>query len=367
MILGLVQVSNFRNLDNLTLKPNPCLNIVVGANGSGKSSILEAIHYLGFSRSFRTSKHKNVIQHGKEQFTVYGKLQLDAVERRLGIIRTRDDECVVSIDGLRSKSTADLVSQLPVQIFTPQSSELIFGAPNLRRKFSDWLLFHVEPEINQVFANFRRCSQQVNALYKKSFNTLINFNDSEIAYWTSQLCMFGEHINDKREKLINSELQELILFNLSAFLPEFSFEISYYRGWERDLSLHDSLVKNVARDVKNGYVGYGPHKADIRIKVFGLPVEEVLSRGQLRMLVAALQIAQAEYLKKKLDKTVVFLLDDIGAELDVSKQALFIDKLLATESQLFVSAISAIQLSFLDGYKNKKVFHVEHGQVIEEI
>ncbi|NCP65598.1 MAG: DNA replication/repair protein RecF [Paraglaciecola sp.] len=367
MILGLVQVSNFRNLDNLTLKPSPSLNIIVGANGSGKSSILEAIHYLGFSRSFRTSKHKNVIQHGKEEFTVHGKLQIGALERRLGLVRTRDDECLVSIDGLKSKSTADLVSQLPVQIFTPQSSELIVGAPNLRRKFSDWLLFHVEPEINQVFANFRRCSQQVNAIYKKSFSSGINFNEREIDYWLLQFCEFGQYISHKRETLLNSELQELILFNLSAFLPEFSFEISYYRGWEKDLSLYESLVKNVTRDLKNGYLGNGPQKADIRIKVRGLPVEEVLSRGQLRMLVAALQIAQAEYLKKKLDKTVVFLLDDIGAELDVSKQVLFIDKLLATGSQLFVTAISAIQLSYLDGYKNKKVFHVEHGQVIEEI
>lgn len=364
MMLDLVQVSSFRNIDEFSIVPSSKLNVFFGANGSGKSSVLEAIHYLGFARSFRTSKHKNVIQHEKNEFTVFGSVKDSTSAYKLGLSRKTDNTCVVSINGAKTNSAVDLVSLLPVQIFTPQSSELIVGSPKLRRKYLDWVLFHVEHNFSKEYAIYRRCLLQVNAIYKQKRSST---KDSEETFWLEQLGNAGECISARRSELMAGEFVGFIQYNLQEFLPEFNFELSYHKGWEKDFSLADSLVKSQIKDKKMGFVSVGPHKADVRIKINGISAEEVLSRGQLRMLVAAMQIAQAQYLFTVNKKSVVFLLDDIGAELDLQKQQLFVTSLIKTGSQLFVTAIDKEKMGYLNQYSNKKLFHVEHGQVIEEI
>lgn len=364
MKLDTVQITNFRNIEVLSIVPDAKLNIFFGANGSGKSSILEAIHYLGFTRSFRTAKHKNVIQHSKPSFTVFAEINSDNAYHKLGFSRAADDTCLVSVDGIKSRSAVDLVSRIPVQFFSPQSSELILGSPKLRRRYIDWLLFHVEQHFAFMFAQYRRCLSQVNASYKqKSYAK----NAKEGQFWTERYCLLGEEISALHEQLLQSEFRQYIEYNLKEFLPEYSFDIAYYKGWDKNLRLGEALDKSYEADRNRGFVSVGPHKSDLRIKIDGILAHEILSRGQVRMMVAALQIAQTQYLHAKLSKSVVFLLDDIGAELDSQKQELFINKLLATESQLFVTAIDYKQLQYISNYPSKKLFHVEHGQAREEI
>jgi DNA replication and repair protein RecF len=362
MKLDKVQISHFRNINDLSLTAHEGLNVFLGANGSGKSSILEALHYLGFARSFRTHKHKSVISHDKPGFTVFCTAIIEAgIQQKFGISRLSNDSCIVNINGYKSSRATDLASYLPIQIFTPQSSDLLIGAPKLRRRYLDWLLFHVEQSFNLDFQIYSRSLKHLNALYK-SYQP-----EQSLGYWNDILCEKGELISLKREKLLNAHLIHLINLNLKDFLPEFSFEISYYRGWEKGYSLTEAVLKNRQRDQKNGFLSVGPHKADLRIKTQGVIAHEVLSRGQLRMLVAGMQLAQTQYLHAQTDKTSIFLLDDVGAELDEEKRKVFISRLNTSDTQLFVTAIDIKQLEFLENYNDKKVFHVEHGQVREEI
>lgn len=362
MKLDTVQISHFRNIDDLSLTAHKNLNVFLGENGSGKSSILEALHYLGFARSFRTQKHKNVISYGQSGFTVFCSTVVEkGYQQKFGISRQSDDTCIVNINGAKSKRATDLASYLPIQIFTPQSSELLIGAPKLRRRYLDWLLFHVEQSFNLDFQIFSKALKHLNALYKS------NQAEQSLEYWNNILCEKGEAISSKRASLLNEHLIQLINANLKDFLPEFSFEISYYRGWEKGSSLAEAVLKNKQRDQKNGFLSVGPHKADLRIKTKGIIAHEVLSRGQLRMLVAGMQLAQTQYLHAQTAKSSIFLLDDVGAELDEEKRKVFISRLNTSDTQLFVTAIDIKQLEFLENYNDKKVFHVEHGQVREEI
>jgi DNA replication and repair protein RecF len=362
MKLDKVQISHFRNIDDLTLTAHKSLNVFLGENGSGKSSILEALHYLGFARSFRTQKHKNVISYLKSSFTVFcSTISENEQHQKFGISRHINDSCTVNINGQKSKRATDLASYLPIQIFTPQSSELLLGAPKLRRRYLDWLLFHVEQSFNFDYQVYNKSLKHLNALYKS------NQADQSLSYWNNILCEKGEAISSIRTSLLDEHLIQLINVNLKEFLPEFSFEISYYRGWEKGINLYDAILKNRPRDQKNGYLSVGPHKADLRIKTHGINAHEILSRGQLRMLVAGMQLAQTQYLHSQTSKSSIFLLDDVGAELDEEKRKVFISRLNTAETQLFVTAIDIKQLDFLKNYNDKKVFHVEHGQVREEI
>jgi DNA replication and repair protein RecF len=362
MKLDKVQISHFRNINDLSLTAHDSLNVFLGANGSGKSSILEALHYLGFARSFRTHKHKSVISHDKTGFTVFCTAVVeDGIQQKFGISRLANDSCIVNINGYKSSRATDLASFLPIQIFTPQSSDLLLGAPKLRRRYLDWLLFHVEQSFNLDFQVYSRSLKHLNALYK-------SYQPKQgLDYWNDILCEKGESISSKRANLLNEHLIQLINANLKDFLPEFSFEISYYKGWDKGYSLTDAILKNRQRDQKNGFLSVGPHKADLRIKTKGVNAHEILSRGQLRMLVAGMQLAQTQYLHAQTDKTSIFLLDDVGAELDEEKRKVFISRLNTSDTQLFVTAIDIKQLEFLENYNDKKVFHVEHGQVREEI
>ncbi|MEP0355536.1 DNA replication/repair protein RecF [Paraglaciecola sp.] len=364
MKLDRVQISDFRNLDNLSFRPNKNINVFIGENGSGKSSILEALHYLGFARSFRTSKHKNVIQAKKNCFTIFcsSKSDDDGPPNKLGISRHRDDSCVVNINGIKSKKASDLVSCLPIQIFTPQSSDLLLGAPKLRRRYVDWLLFHVEHAFNLESSVLSKSLKQLNALYKDK-----GAKHQDDSYWKDLFCKQSNTITDYRQNILNNGLIPMIYSILTDFLPEFCFEISYYRGWEKELSLKQCLDKNSLKDRRNGFVSVGPHKADLRVKIGGIGAHEILSRGQLRMLVASMQLAQTLFLQTITNKPSIFLLDDIGAELDEDKRRIFISRLSQSNTQLFVTAIDINQLDFIKNYNEKTVFHVEHGHVREEI
>lgn len=369
MKLDSIQVSQFRNIESLSISPSPDVNLVYGENGSGKSSFLEAIHFLGYGRSFRTHKPKNVIRDGSEKFTIFVECSRESEESiKVGIQRSLDDAFLCSINGQRSNKISDIVSLVPVQLFTPQSIELIIGSPSSRRKFLDWGLFHVEQSFHELSKHYQRVLRHRNALLKRFQTMQINTNttnSSELDYWSHQLVLLGDKIDQLRRAYW--EAFEAPFRRISGeFLPEFSFDLSYYRGWDKTFSLEENISKKLDVDTRYGYTTSGPHKGDFRLRVNGKPVSEVLSRGQLRMVVAALHIAQSNHLFSAVQQGGIFLLDDLGAELDEQHREKFVRELIASNAQLFLTAIEQSQFVIPSEINNKKLFHVKHGHVTEE-
>ncbi|MCU7553620.1 DNA replication/repair protein RecF [Alteromonas sp. ASW11-19] len=362
MKLDEVQLTNFRNISQVTLRPSPRLTVVSGVNGSGKSSLLEGLYYLGYGRSFRTKKHQSVIAHEQQGFSVFARcVDEQGTEIKVGLERNRHDEFTCSIDGTHSTRLSDLVSKIPIQLFTPQSTDLILGSPSERRRFCDWGLFHVEHDFHLLSQQYQKLLRHRNALLKQQANLAA----PEHQYWESQFDTVANHITAKRQVYVD-KLTPIFEQFLAGFLPEFTVTVSYYKGWEKDATLSGSLVKKAEYDGKIGHTSVGPHKADIRFKLNGANAQEILSRGQLRMAVAALQLAQTALFSDLTAKKSIFLLDDVGAELDIDKRERFIDGLLDMDTQVFVTAIERSQLNFINKYNDKRMFHVEHGHVTEE-
>lgn len=365
MIIERIESTHFRNSSKNSLQLSENLNIFFGKNGSGKSSVIESIYLLGFGRSFRTNKLGSCIQHEKSSFSLFATakptVKPDSLEHlKVGLSRSRNREFICQINGERGKKLSELVSLFPIQLFTPQSTDLIIGSPKDRRRFLDWGVFHVEHNYRQCIRSFKLVLRQRNALLKNK-----HLDTQQVAIWDEKFCELSDSLSLMRKQYIDTFKP---IFNeiQVKFLSEFRVELEYNKGWKDNESLLKSIQSRFGQDRQIGLTSVGPHKADIKFKIAGRDASEVLSRGQLRMVVAALLLAQTKAFNAITGSSSIFLLDDLGAELDESRRELFLDELVKTNAQVLVTAIDQEQLKFASKYDNKKMFHVEHGSVKEE-
>ena len=351
MLLEKLNIQGVRNLAPAKLTFTG-LNVFAGDNGSGKTSLLEAIHYLGLGRSFRTHLASRVINHDKDELVIWGQTD----DHAIGLQRSRKGDIAIKIDGDKVNRLTRLVECLPLQVITPDSFALLTSGPKSRRQFIDWGVFHLEPQFYPVWNNCKRLLRQRNSLLKKKASY------REISFWDKELCSYAEQLTSLRKAYIDS-FNPVLQGIIDRFLPGVAISSGYTPGWDQKFDLSELLQKNYARDIALGYTVSGPHKADLRLRCGNIPVHEVLSRGQLKLLTCALRIAQGMHLKQQGNKNTIYLVDDLASELDHEKRGLLIDQLVATSAQLFISVIEPTQIAAQIEQYQATLFHVEHGAV----
>ncbi|MDO6500599.1 DNA replication/repair protein RecF [Photobacterium sanguinicancri] len=358
MALTRLIIKDFRNIEACDVTLSASFNFLIGANGSGKTSVLEAVHYLGHGRSFRSHLTSRVIRHEQNELFIHGRIQHDNhLELPLGLNKKRDGTAEVKIAGETGQKMAQLAQVLPLQLITPEGFELLSGGPKFRRAFIDWGVFHVEPRFYQAWSRIKRLTKQRNALLKTAQSY------RELSYWDQELAQLAESISVWRDEYLQAVKVKATEI-CQGFLPEFDIQLGYYRGWEKETPYAELLKRNFERDCQLGYTVGGPHKADLRIKVAGTPVEDVLSRGQLKLMMCALRLAQGTHLTEATGKQCIYLIDDFASELDSHRRALLAQRLKETNAQVFISAISENHVADLQD-ENGKMFHVEHGKITE--
>ena len=357
MQLTRIDVRNLRNLTGISINPSPGLNILEGANASGKTSFLEAIHLLGLARSFRTLKSEHLVQHGEESLILFAMLDKGATHR-IGLQRYTDSRLEIHLDGARAESRTVLANLLPLQLITPESLSLVTGNPEERRQYLDWLLFHVEQSFHSIWSAYQRSLRQRNALLRsEQYRTL--------PQWTEGLVEAGENINTLRQSLL-SELLPHIQHYVSLLLPDVAFNLHYRQGWKREETLAEALDRTVDTDIKMKYTTAGPHRADVILRVDEEKAVDVFSRGQLKLLLSALKLAQMALFCQRKGTSAVVLIDDLPAELDSDHRNLLLAQLQALGTQVFVTATDSSLLNF-SAWPETKVFHVEHGEIKEVV
>lgn len=349
-------IQQFRNIKACDLSLSPGFNFLVGANGSGKTSVLEAIYLLGHGRSFKSNLTGRIIQYGCNELVVHGRLLSDQkIALAVGINKQRDGSTEVKIGGQSGQKLSHLAQVLPLQLIHPEGFELLTQGPKLRRAFIDWGVFHSEPAFFEVWNRFRRLNKQRNALLRTAQSY------QELGYWDQELAQLADKIDQWRQ----SYVEQLIIHAQSLcqdFLPEFELTFSYSRGWDKNSDYRQILKENFERDQQLGYTVVGPNKADLKIKANAIPVQDILSRGQLKLMVCALRVAQGQHLTQLTGKSCIYLMDDFASELDSQHRKRLAERLIKTKAQVFVSSITSSQVTDMIA-ANSRMFHVEHGTI----
>ncbi|PAJ75901.1 DNA replication/repair protein RecF [Pseudoalteromonas sp. NBT06-2] len=362
MSLEILTIKNFRNIEDLSLLPVDGINIIYGANGSGKTSLLESIYYLSHGKSFRTSKHKNIIRKKQNEFIIHGKKSINNLSIPVGLSKNQVGEINIKIQGKPSRKISELAQLIPVQIITPESYSLFFGGPKERRKFLDFGLFHVEHQFFSLWQSFNKVLKQRNALLKQKPK---NYYD-EIRFWDKEFVRLSVSINNLRLSYINrfnTQFFDKICVDLE--LVE-NLSLEFNPGWKTTTELTDILSENFERDLKQGFTSKGPHKADFSFSVDGTSVENYFSRGQLKLLLYALKVTQNSLIETETNKQSILLIDDLPSELGEDTRGK-VGKLLAQcDSQIFITAIESDCISaVVEPMKRKlEMFHVKHGKLI---
>jgi DNA replication and repair protein RecF len=348
MSLTELRVENLRCVEQASLEFSPELNVISGENGAGKTSILEAIFLLGRGRSFRTRLSEKLIRHGQSRLTVFGRTdggspQAAGVEVSRAGTRAR-------INGQDAESLLALSSVLPVQSIDPEIHKLIDQGPERRRRWLDWLVFHVEPTFGTHWARYQRALKQRNAALRTG---------GETATWDAPLLEYGEGLSHARQKALDR--LEPYLSALFGRFAGLDVSVTFFSGWAHDQSLGDALRLSSDRDRERGTTTVGAHRADVILRLRNRSARETLSRGQQKLTAVAMIVAQMKLLKAELGMHAALLLDDPAAELDARNLSLLFDELASLRCQMIATSLTPETALF---QAPSATFHVEHGRVV---
>jgi DNA replication and repair protein RecF len=343
--------SDFRCLESVALSLSPGNNLIYGPNASGKTSILEAIAYLGRGRSFRGAGLRELLRHGEEEFVIFGKFDTGVRELALGI-RNSKSGLEVRTDGEKRSSAAALAEAMPLQVIDPEVHELVAGGPDNRRRFVDWIAFHVEQGYLDAWRRYRRTLKQRNAVLRSG----VGFES--LAGWDQELSAHGEAVDAARRRML--EFLQPALAEVGEALLGSSVGIEYQQGWPAGQSLLESLSGGSERDTQLGSTQYGPHRGDLKLVYDERQARKLVSRGQQKLLACALILAATDIVQTALEKPLLLLLDDPAAELDQDSVQRLMAEVEGLGCQVVATTLDRKQALFS---RAPRLFHVEHGVV----
>lgn len=346
MPLSELTVTDLRCIEHAHLILHPEHNLIWGSNGSGKTSLLEALFLLGRGRSFRTRTSQRLIRHGSEELVVFGRLDNSTA---LGVRVRQDEGTSARVGGAAMRSLAELSQQFAVQVIDPGVHQLIEEGGATRRRWLDWGVFHREPQFVDVWSRYNRALNQRNAALKSR---------APAELWEPELAKLGEQIATWRREFMDKLGPHWT--TVMDELAGFEVDLHYQRGWSQELPLSDALAAGRARDEALGFTHPGPHRADVAIRIKGRLAREVLSRGQQKLVAVAMNLSQLALMQASSAATPTLLLDDPAAELDRDHLGRFIELVKRLRCQLVVTALSIEAQPF--GAPNS-LFHVERGHV----
>ena len=328
-----------------------------GENGAGKTSILDAIHLLGTGKPFSTHRIDHVINRDAEAVQVVGHTTNQS-KLILGVRRNRGGSGEARVGGAPVKALSELAKAMPLVVINADALNVVREGPEGRRRFIDSFVFHVEQSFAQTSRRYAHALKQRNALLRER-------RGSDDSVWVRDLAAAGELLVSSRSRAVAalSETVKDVLIDMRVSLPE--WQLIQRCGWGEGRSLTDALNGAAASDRQRGFTQVGPHRGDVIFLVEGSPAHEVLSRGQMKVLMAATKLAQARVMRRETGVSPVLLVDDLAAELDAENAAGLFRNVVSDGFQVLATMVDVSGPSAWTQKALSNVFHVEHGAITD--
>lgn len=353
MSLERLGIESFRCIEHAELELDGRCNLISGQNASGKTSLLEAIFFLGRGRSFRTARSDALVRRGADSFILTGRVNAGGRVQPLGM-RVGVGGMEARFAGRPVTGIAELATVLPVQAVDPEVHRLVEGGPQERRRYLDWGVFHVEPGFVADWRRYQRALKQRNAALRSGQSPAV------IRAWDPELIEAGEHVARQRAEYL--ERLRPAVASVSERLLGARLELGLSHGWSAERSLSEATAASWARDAERGLTHAGPHRADIAVRFEGQLARDRVSRGQQKLAAAAMLLGQLKCDAEEGSSVAALLVDDPAAELDSENLEKLLREMVALPAQLFVTALDASNAA-LELLPEGRRFHVEHGKV----
>jgi len=351
-IVNQIWLQDFRCFENLELFFSEGLNWIHGDNGSGKTSILEAVYWCSRARSFRTSQTKTLIRKDQPQALV----RLSFNEQILGSAISRKEAPIFRYQSEPIKRTSELSRILSTQFLGPQSHKLVEPDPDARRYWLDWSLFHVKQRYLVDYQTVKRALQQRNIALKQrqARNLIYAFNPIIVE---SALL-----VESARTDFVQALTEHLDLIAAEFKLP-FRLGLQYRSALPADKDSYQLLLnQHLAADLDRGFTWHSPFRSKLLVTADGQLATQTLSRGQQKLAAFIMLLAQQRLLNQQGETPTILLVDDLHAELDQSNRLLLANYLNSSGQQVLVTSTELPDSNM----QSQALFHVKQGKLLRD-
>jgi DNA replication and repair protein RecF len=368
------ELLNFRNHLNTKIDWAPHLNVITGPNGSGKTSLIDAVHYLCMSRSFVSSTDMYVVNQDESYFMIKGHFEGNIrSEFDVSCSYSRGDGKKIFVNDSPLDRLSDLIGMVPVVTLTPDDKKLTLEGPTERRSFIDSFISQISPAYLRDLIEYRRVRKQRNSLLQE-YRGALSVLEAYLEPWNVQLVEAGARIVAKRYE---------VLENLKAYLEK---DYAMISGMDLTTNLeyqtfckpttdveaiekeyYEQLEKVQSKEIEREVTTIGPHRDEIVFYLDDFELRRFGSQGQHRLFALSLKLAQLHYYSDELDDLPILMLDDVFGDLDLKKTEILLDALQQHKGQIFITSANPVSFEdyvTFDGINNR-LYEVEDGKVSE--
>lgn len=328
-----LRVKNVRTHDDFRLPISPSVTLITGANGTGKTSLLEAV-YIAFQGSSFKGGDADILKFKAPWYRIDITSDTSTIRSVKFDPARQAGKKQFSIDN-KTQYRLSYINKYPVVLFEPDELRLVSGSPTRRRAFIDRFISQFDLEYSLSLRRYDRALKQRNNLLKKPTHS------SDLFVWDVALSKYGAYIIQRRIALIE-QLQPLLAVvykDIAHSEDEVVIEYSSYYKGNSEQRLLSELHQNAKRDALLGYTSVGPHRHDILFKLNGTPAAHAASRGEIRTIVLALKFLEVDIVKENTDRDPIILLDDVFSELDESRQKALMERF--ASYQTIITSVTA--------------------------
>ena len=359
MIIKYLELSDFRNYDELHIDFSNKTNILFGDNAQGKTNILESVFILGTTKSHKGSKDSEIVRFDKDYGIIRALFEKEGVDYKIGIQLRRDKRKIISINNTLVKKAADLLGIVNVVLFSPEDLSIIKSGPDKRRRFIDITLCQIDKEYLFALSSYNKIVNQRNKLLK-SFDPGSDIRET-LNIWDEQLVNYGSQVIKKRESFLNEIGETINDVHKDLTGRDDILTVKYEKDVD-EKEYRDRIISLRDRDIRYKSTSAGPHRDDVSFNIDGRDVRKYGSQGQQRTVALSLKLSEIEIIKKYTNDTPILLLDDVLSELDMKRQKFLLETLGDTQTIITCTGLD----EFVNNrFKIDKCFRVTEGKIKE--